>query len=74
MTPQKLTCAIKDSLSQCNSDDEFRIAMYCIIEFLLISNFSVDEMISCLESASGDYVESDRCIDDMIAELKDNYK
>lgn len=74
MNKQQVTCAIKDILNQCNSDDEFRIAMYCIIEFMLISDFSVEEMISCIENAGGDYVESDRCIDDMIAELKDNYK
>lgn len=74
MTPQQVTCAIKDSLVQCNSDGEFRIATYCIAEFLLISDLSVDEMIYCLENASGDYVESDKCIDDMISWLKENYK
>lgn len=73
MKPQLVTCVIKDILSQCSSDDEFKIAMHCIIEFMLITNFSVEEMISCIEDASGYCVESDRCVDDMIAELKDNY-
>lgn len=74
MTPQQVTCAIKDTLSQCNSDEDFRIATYCIAEFLLISDLSVDEMIGCLENASGDYAYSDKCIDDMIVGLKENYK
>lgn len=74
MTPQQVTCAIKDSLAQCNSDGEFRIATYCIAEFILISDLSVNEMISCLENASGDYVESDKCIDEMISGLRENYK
>lgn len=73
MKPQEATLAIKDILSQCNSDDDFRVAMYFIIEFMLISDLSIKDIISCIENAGGDYIESDRCIDDMIAELKDNY-
>ena len=72
MTHQQITCAIKDILSQCITESEFKIATYCIAEFLLISELSVNEMISCLENASGDYIESDKCIDNMIQGLKEN--
>lgn len=74
MTPQEATNAIKGSFAKCRGDAEFNVVMHCICEFMLISDFSVDEMIVAIKDADGDCAQSDKCIDEMLAAIEENYK
>ncbi|WP_267411918.1 hypothetical protein [Pantoea sp. GM_Pan_4] len=73
--PNELRCnlvsAIKGCFADCSDQSELYIAGNCIVEILSALSMSDDELVSVLESASGDAAEVDEYIDKMIANIRE---
>jgi len=66
-----LVSAIKGCFADCSDQSELFIAGNCIVEILSALSMSDDELVSVLESASGDAAEVDEYIDKMIANIRE---
>lgn len=67
----RLVSAVQVSFADCSDHHERYIAGNCIIEFLSALSMDDEEIISVLQDASGDALEVDIYIDQMIANIQE---